>query len=112
LKIFTSNLFDQRDNPVAYCIAAKTPAFFVGRTFKKLVPNWDLVCAYKRGEIDEQVFELLYRTENLSDLDARVLAEELGDEAILCCWERAPNFCHRNIVATWFIENGIECEEI
>jgi uncharacterized protein (DUF488 family) len=33
------------------------------------------------------------------------------NKVILICYEKPSDFCHRHLVAKWFIENGINCEE-
>ena len=38
----------------------------------------------------------------LDHLDAEQVYRELGDNAILCCYERKGEFCHRRLVAAWF----------
>jgi hypothetical protein len=35
-------------------------------------------------------------------LDPRELYEALGEEAVLLCWEKPGEGCHRRLVAEWF----------
>ena len=37
----------------------------------------------------------------LDSLDAKQVAEELGPDAILLCWESFNVLCHRRLVAEW-----------
>jgi hypothetical protein len=49
----------------------------------------------------------------LEALDARALADELGDNAVLLCWEAPGYRCHRRLVAEWFeAELGVELSEL
>lgn len=58
----------------------------------------------KSGAIDEDEYTRLYQEEVLSKLDPGEVYAELGDDAILLCWERPGAFCHRQLVAGWFEE--------
>lgn len=49
----------------------------------------------------------------LDKLNPEKVYNELGDDAILLCWEKSNTFCHRYIVAEWFYKNlQIEVEEL
>ena len=52
---------------------------------------------------DPELFDREYRKQ-LDSLDARQVAEELGPEAILLCWESFNIRCHRRLVAEWLEE--------
>lgn len=72
-----------------------------------LAPAWDLV-----KETNERVYRLRYQTEVLDNLEAQDVLNALPEGAILLCWERAGDFCHRRIVAEWFeTELGIVVPE-
>jgi len=54
-----------------------------------------------------------YQTEILDKLDPAQVYKELGENAILLCWEGPKKFCHRQLIAKWFKEKlGIEVTEI
>jgi uncharacterized protein (DUF488 family) len=58
-------------------------------------------------------FERLYRKYVLSPLDPARVAADLGEAAVLLCFEKDGDFCHRQIVARWFEESlGISVPEI
>lgn len=68
---------------------------------------------------DKSVYELLYQSEVLSKLDPQKTFDELGDNAILLCHEKADDiltstrFCHRRMVAEWFHKHlGVVVEEL
>lgn len=77
------------------------------RDFKALAPSWDLV-----HEKNEDVYTERYINEVLSKLDAKTIYNQLGEDAVLLCWEKPGEFCHRLIVAEWFErELGIKVSE-
>jgi uncharacterized protein (DUF488 family) len=50
--------------------------------------------------------------EILDRLDPRKVYQELGEDAILLCFEKAGEFCHRRLVAEWLErELGVEVPE-
>lgn len=77
------------------------------KDFKLLAPSWKLV-----RESNEGKYEELYTEEVLSKLDARKIYEQLGEDAVLLCWEKPNEFCHRHLVAKWFEQElGIKVDE-
>lgn len=54
-----------------------------------------------------------YQKEVLDKLNAKTVYEELGEDAVLLCWENTEKFCHRHLVAKW-LENelGVEITEL
>jgi uncharacterized protein (DUF488 family) len=65
------------------------------------------------GSIDEEEYTRSFWAEVLSKLDhARVYAD-LGEDAVLLCWERPSAFCHRRLVAEWFEDKlGVSVPEV
>lgn len=93
-------------------IAAITPQGFAGRIYGKLAPPKWLLYEFKKIG-DKTQYESAYRARVLSKLDARTVFGELGENAVLLCYERPDRFCHRHIVADWLHENlGVEVREI
>ncbi|MNE84045.1 hypothetical protein D3C80_1809130 [compost metagenome] len=87
----------------AVSIAGYPPNFYKGRQYKKLAPKYWFFKKYKEdGDIDFYIEH--YYKEVLDKLDAREVYEELGENAVLLCWENVfkGEFCHRRIVAEWF----------
>lgn len=73
----------------------------------QLAPPWSLV----KME-DEKEYTKEYR-KILDKLDPAMVLEDLGEGAILLCWEKAGEFCHRRLVAEWLEEHlGITVNEI
>ena len=61
---------------------------------------------------DPELFDREYRKQ-LDSLDAKQVAEDLGPDAILLCWESFNVRCHRRLVAEWLEEKlGIVVPEL
>jgi len=98
--------------PKAVSIARSHPSGWHGREFKQLAPPWELVNLYKLNG-DEVVYTDLYQRLVLDKLDPEEVYKELGEDAVLLCWEGPSKFCHRKLVAEWFKKNlGIEVKEM
>lgn len=62
---------------------------------------------------DENFYTKQYHKEVLDKLNPQEVYEELGQDAILICWEGTGKFCHRHIVAEWLSTNlGVEVIEL
>jgi len=96
----------------AISIALKSPDWFEGKEYKKLAPKYWLLKKYK-DDGNEEFYTIQYQKEVLDLLDPKQVYEELGENAILLCWEKSGKFCHRRLVAKWFKEKlGIEIKEL
>lgn len=96
----------------AVSIAGKAPDWYKGREYKKLAPKYWFFKAYKDGDITEEEYTLCYYKEILGFLNPETVYKELGENAVLLCWEKS-GFCHRHIVARWLEkELGIEIKEL
>ena len=68
-------------------------------------------CLAAQGE-RPALFDREYRKQ-LDALDAKQVAEDLGPDAILLCWESFNVRCHRRLVAEWLEEKlGIVVTEL
>lgn len=83
------------ENTVA--ISAGIPKWYKGRSYKKLAPPRWLI-----HEANESIYTKKYNELVLDKLDPVEVYNELGENAILLCWEKAGEFCHRRLVAQWF----------
>ncbi len=101
MKIFTSNFAIAGKNPKAVCIAVGKPVWWRGRNYPALAPT--------RAMLKMSTEDYLVRYEKILDgLDARQVVEELGDGAVMLCWEAVGKLCHRQYVAAWIErETGI-----
>lgn len=69
----------------------------------------------KRSHLGE-AFQKAYEQHYLDHLDREKLLQQIGQEARvigLCCVERAPEACHRSLLAAWLSrETGVEIMHI
>ena len=92
-------------------IAQGTPKWFKGKLYLPLCPPWDLIKKVKEdGDIEYYTQEYYKRV--LSKLDPVKVYNDLGEDAVLLCWEKSGEFCHRYIVAVWLEKHlGVKIEE-
>ena len=96
----------------AVSIALSKPQWYTNcREYKKLAPSWAPLNKYKQNKDEEFYIEQYYK-DVLDKLDPKQVYEELGEDAVLLCWEKSGEFCHRRLVGVW-LENklGIEIKE-
>lgn len=87
-------------DPNAVSISRWPPRWWDGRRrYVALAPPGDLVKRAKAG-LPWTEFSREYRRDVLAKLDPAKVFEELS-EAVLCCWERPGENCHRRLVAQW-----------
>lgn len=100
----TSNFARSGSHPRAVAISRTRPRGWTGRIYEPLAPPWRLLAEALSGEIDEEEYTRRYRAEVLSKLDPATVRADLGEDAVLLCWENSGAFCHRRLVAEWFEE--------
>lgn len=93
--ITTSNFAKSAKHPDAVAISQGVPRSYRGKRYMALAPPRWLLKAK-----DPELFNQEYR-KLLDSLDAKHIAEELGPNAILLCWETFNVRCHRRLVAEW-----------
>ena len=107
VKTYPSNL--------KYVSIAKFARFWSGSVYTKLAPSPELL------EIkDAKEYTYRYKQEVLTKLDPRAVYEDLGNDAVLLCYEKwddiktGKSFCHRRIVAQWLEEHieGLSVREL
>ena len=103
--ITESNFFDYRgDKGVA--ISVTVPRWYKGRRYHLLAPTSSLLFLWKNGHLEEDDYLHLYHADVLSRLDKEKIRKDLGEDAVLLCWERT-GFCHRHIVVDWLNGKGL-----
>jgi hypothetical protein len=108
----TSYFAISSSNPNAVSIAGKAPKWFNGRQYKKLAPPYWIFKKYKEDG-DTVFYTKNYYKEVLNKLDPQKIFNELGPHAVLLCYETPEKFCHRKLVAQWFMDKlGIIINEI
>lgn len=98
-------------------ISRKPPEWFANtnplRIYKPLCPSWGLVMSYKQGKITAKQYTERYYYEILNKLNPEETYKQLGEDSVLLCYETPGEFCHRRIVAYWFLEYiNIEVNEL
>jgi len=109
----TSYFAKSKNNPNAVAITSGKPKWFKGKYYPLLGPPMQLVKDLKSGKINEQEYTKLYLEciKKRNFVPTKVL-KDLGNDAILLCYEGKDKFCHRHIVAKWLREGGIQIEEL
>jgi hypothetical protein len=99
----TSYYAKSAKDPNAISIAGKAPDWYHGREYKKLAPK---VWFFKKFKMDgdEEAYTARYKKEVLDKLDAEEVYKELGQDAVILCWETPDEFCHGHLVADWLNE--------
>ena len=97
---------------MAVSIAGKTPENFTGRKYRQLAPKYYFFRKYKLDG-DAEFYTSQYQAEVLDQLDPKEVLRDIGEDAVLLCWEKPGQFCHRHLVAKWLKEKlGIEVTEL
>lgn len=79
----------------AVSIARGNPVWFHGRVYLPLAPTWKMIKQMSESDYLKHYHAMLAK------LDPKKVFEELGEDAILLCWEKPGEWCHRRIVAEW-----------
>lgn len=118
--IYTSYFGQMKNFPINFepiCIARWKPKWYTGKVLLSLAPSDRLLRWWKSSKQDEAAQEK-YKAAYMSMLRTYkpVVIEQIikslanGNIPVLICFEK-DGFCHRHIVAEWFNDNGIKCEE-
>jgi hypothetical protein len=87
-------------------IARGKPRFFAGPSELRLAPTWAML------KMTRPDYDAKFATQ-LAALDPRELYDSLGVDAVLLCWEKPGEGCHRRIVAEWFeVRLGVVVPEL
>lgn len=107
----TSYFAKSANHPNAVSIAGKAPNWYKGRQYKKLAPKYWFFKKYKE-DLDEEFYKKQFNR-ILNKLDPLQVVKELGEDAVLLCWEASGKFCHRHLIAEWLSKNlNIEIREL
>lgn len=94
-RLFTSNYRSAGRHALAVAISRGVPVWFRGRHYDPLKPPRSML------RLSGAAFARVYTDQVLSKLDPHRVVEELGDGAVLLCWEAPGRSCHRRLVAAW-----------
>ena len=100
-----------------WCVAGYAPKFFHDMPNAKFYPNlaprklwWQ---EWHDRKLGEDWYAQKYNETVLSKLNPEKVVEELGDGAVMLCYENPKDFCHRHLIADWIVKNtGVEVEEV
>lgn len=101
--IYTSYFAKNGKHPNAVAISAKVPDFYTGKRCIKLAPSWSIFNEWKILG-NEETYTNRFVLEVLDKLDPQRILLEIGNDAVLLCYEASGKFCHRHIVAEWLQE--------
>ena len=116
--IYTSyfaNLKKLPNNIVPIAISASVPNSIDILRYKKLAPTYNILNDYKQtNNIDNYIKE--YYNQILNKLNPQEVINELyklsnNKDLALICYEKYDKFCHRQLVAEWLNNHGIEVKE-
>jgi hypothetical protein len=113
-RLYTSYLAKNAKHPDAVAICAWVPRWFAGvKRYPLLAPEMSLVKLYKDGQLDQSEYTTEYfKTLKQRNVTAHQVVEDMQDGAIMLCFEKPGEFCHRRLVADWIeTESGIAVPE-
>lgn len=88
-------------------ISRGIPKWFKGEIYTPLAPSWQLIRVADPVAYTEGYYETV-----LNKLKPDKVLQQLGPDAIMLCYEKPGDFCHRRIVADWFKrELGLDIPE-
>ena len=93
----TSYFAKEGSNPDAVAICLSIPDWYRGRWMQKLAPPRSIF------HLRQEEFVPAY-LDYLDTLDPDAIAAELGEDAVLLCYEKPGTFCHRRLLADWLEE--------
>lgn len=91
-------------------IARKTPEGFPGKVCMKLAPSASLLWSHKNNP-DVEAYTKEFNLQ-LEKLNAKQIVNEIGEDAVLVCYEGKDKFCHRHLVSDWLRREGFDVIEI
>lgn len=99
------------------CVAGYAPKFFFdvdgARFMPDLAPRKDWFWEWKNKHLSNDWYIEKYNETVLSKLNPNKVIEDLGDNAVMLCYEKPGDFCHRHLIADWISKNtGITVEEV
>ncbi|MDE6615579.1 MAG: DUF488 domain-containing protein [Lachnospiraceae bacterium] len=101
--------------PVAVC--RYPPDWYKGAVYQKVAPDYSMIMGMKNADTREY-FKLKYLKDVLGrsepgsvEKDITAIVERNGGAfAVLLCFEKPADFCHRHLVADWLGRNPDEAE--
>ena len=87
------------------CIAGYAPKFFYeldgARFYPDLAPRRGWFLEWKNKHLSNEWYIERYNETVLSKLNPEKVLSDLGDNAVMLCYEKPGDFCHRHLIAEW-----------
>ncbi len=103
-----------KDKGFKFVSIARFNKFWTGDEYKKLAPPANIIKLENK-----ELYIKLYYDQVLNKLNPQEVYNELGDNAVLLCYEKYSDIengtavCHRRLVAKWLEDNlGITVDEL
>lgn len=117
MNIYTSYFAKAKKLPanlIQIAICQYKPEWFTGPCIRMLAPSPTILHNYKCTK--DEAYYIGQFTAYLRSLEFVKVMEAIEDvsegrDAVLLCYERPEDFCHRHLVADWLTEHGQPCEE-
>ncbi len=105
------------DGAVTVAVCRYLPDWYKGAVYQKVAPCYDMLAGMKNADTREY-FSKKYLTEVLGILEPGKVEKEIkdivvhrgGTFAVLLCFEKSSDFCHRHLVAAWLGRDPDEAE--
>lgn len=113
MTIYTSNYARHGRTPTAIAISAAPPDWFTGMRLPALAPTWNILNAYKHGNMTEKEYTIQYLHLLLTrEFDPEMFVSACRNDTFLLCYESPGDFCHRRILAEWIeLKTGVTIPE-
>lgn len=89
------------------------PSWSKYKHYLPLAPTRAMVEAYKSGRLSEEEYtRQYYKLLELRGITPQQVLKDLGDDAVLLCFEKTGKFCHRHLAAKWLCTGGVVIDEL
>ena len=99
----TKQLIEMGLRPV--CVAGYAPKFFFDTSnahfYPDLAPRREWFWEWKSKHLSNEWYIEKYNETVLSKLNPEKVLSDLGDNAVMLCYEKPTDFCHRHLIAEW-----------
>lgn len=100
-----------------WCVAGYAPKFFFdlkdAHFYPDLAPKKLWWQYWHDNNLGNEFYVEQYNNTVLSKLDPQEVLKKLGDNAVMLCYEKSGDFCHRHLIADWLSKHtGVKVEEI
>ncbi|HEY9826767.1 MAG TPA: DUF488 family protein [Stenomitos sp.] len=114
MKIYAASYFEPENHHGKLISISRTipKGFVVQERLLLLAPSKELLADWKAGVLDEAQYTARYRAElqaKLPKIRQWLSTVDLAEDLTLLCWERAGEFCHRNLALKLIEHHRPEC---